>query len=215
MKKFTLASLVLTLFFAFSLSGHSQDKDAWIETFDSQTSNSYGTGTITIDGRDWTRQGAGNFSYANTKMGSPAFTINDNTPGAFIASPSLSTLGTVSFKYAYTNGSSSNMFIVQKSTDGGTIFTDLDTHTLGEGSNETYVNYSFDVNDNSASVIIKITNDDQDAHIFIEDFTVTNFGEEPPPVVQVQHFTPLVLMLMQPPLLKPLPLKLRGKAKAR
>jgi len=176
MKKFTLATLVLTLLLAFSYNGQSQEKDAWIETFDSEHSNGYSSTPIDINERVWTRKDAGNFSYANTTMGSYAFTINDDKSEAFIASPSLNTIGTVSFKYAYKNGSSSNVFVLQKSVDGGASFTTLDTHELGIGANVSYVDYSFDVEDNSASVIIKILSDDQNAHLFIEDFEVTDFS---------------------------------------
>lgn len=176
MKNFTLASLVLTLLITFSYNGHGQEKDVWIETFDSEHSNNYSSDPIDINERVWTRKDAGNFSYANSSMGSYAFTINDDKPGAFIASPSLNTLGTVSFKYAYKNGSSSNVFVLQKSIDGGTNFTPIDTHELGIGANESYIDYSFNVEDDAASVIIKILSDDQNAHLFIEDFEVTDFS---------------------------------------
>ncbi|HPR58547.1 MAG TPA: hypothetical protein PK915_09280, partial [Bacteroidales bacterium] len=105
MKKITF----LRLFFLVTgilISGivFSQNKDSWLEDFNTQTSNSYGTGTLTINGRDWTRKDAGNFSYANSNMGSYAFTINDDKSGAHITTPALNTCGTVGFKYAYING---------------------------------------------------------------------------------------------------------------
>ncbi len=175
---------LLLILFAFALMGSmawGQSRESWTETFDDQTSNSYGTSfTCAISGT-WTCQDAGNFSYANTNMGSPAFTINDDKPGAQITTPSLNTCGTVSFKYAYINGNSSNVFKLQKSTDG-TTFTDLDTHTLGASANLSYVNYSYDVNDASATVYIRVLSDDQNAHLFIEDFSVTNYSASSPTI---------------------------------
>ena len=103
MKKFTLATLILTLLLAFSYNGQSQEKDAWIETFDSEHSNGYKSTPIDINERVWTRKDAGNFSYANTTMGSYAFTINDDKSEAFIASPSLNTIGTVMSNFILEN----------------------------------------------------------------------------------------------------------------
>jgi predicted extracellular nuclease len=149
--------------------------DDWLETFDDQTVNSYTGDSIEINGRTWTKQDAGNFSYANTNMGSPAFTINDDKAGAHITSPELNTCGTLSFKYAYKSGNATNVFVLQKSTDG-TNFVDLDTHTLGASAELSYVDYSFDVNDVAASLYLRILSDNQNAHLFIEDFDVTDFS---------------------------------------
>ncbi len=147
--------------------------DTWTETFDDQTSGSYGSTAIEIGGRSWTRSDAGNFSYANSYAGSYGFTINDDKAGAHITTPVLASIGTVSFKYAYRSGNSTNVFVLQKSTNG-TDFTDLDTHTLGESSEENYVDYSFEVNDASSTIYIRILSDNQNAHLFIDDFTVTD-----------------------------------------
>ncbi|MCF8367650.1 MAG: fibronectin type III domain-containing protein [Bacteroidales bacterium] len=163
-------------------------KDSWTENFDTQSSNSYGSTTITINGRDWTRQDAGNFAYANTYMGSYAFTINDDNAGAHITTPVLNTCGTVGFKYAYINGSSDNVFVLQKSTDG-TSFTNLETHTLGTGANLTYVDYSFDVNDASTSLYIRILSDNQNAHLFVEDFYVTDYSGGGSPTITISETT--------------------------
>jgi len=154
--------------------------DNWTEDFNDQNSNSYGT-SFTINGRVWTCQDAGNFAYANSTMGSYGFTINDDKSGANITTPSLNTCGTVSFKYAYKNGNETNVFLLQKSTDG-TTFTTIDTHTLGASSNESYVNYSFDVNESSTTIFIRILSDNQNAHLFIDDFTVTNYSSSTPTI---------------------------------
>jgi predicted extracellular nuclease/endonuclease I len=157
--------------------------DTWTEDFDDIATGSYLTGDVVISGRTWTAKDAGNFSYANNNMGSYAFTINDDKSGAHITSPGLNTIGTVSFKYAYINGSDTNVFVLQKSYDN-TNFVDLDTHTLGAESNLTYVNYSFEVNDSATEVYIRILSDGQNAHLFVEDFSVTDYsgGTEPNPL---------------------------------
>ncbi|HBF88869.1 MAG TPA: hypothetical protein DDX39_09530 [Bacteroidales bacterium] len=139
------------------------------ENFDDQTSNTYSNVGFSMSSGDWTCNAAGNFAYANTNMGSYAFTINDDIVGAHITTPALNTCGTVSFKYAYINGTETNVFVLQKSTDE-ISFTDVDTHELTALANLNYVDYSFTINDLSSTVYIRILSDDQNAHLFIEDF---------------------------------------------
>ncbi len=166
--KYFFLIIMITLSFGILLA------DDWTETFNSIYSGSYSTGNVVISGRTWTAKDAGNFSYGNTTMGSYAFTINDDKSGANITTPVLNTIGTVSFKYAYKSGSSSNVFKLQKSYDNSS-FTDLDTHTLGASSEQAYVDYTFEVNDAASAVYIRILSDNQNAHLFIENFTVTNY----------------------------------------
>lgn len=173
-KLFTLLLALISSLFSTSVQAQ-----PWSENFDSQTSGTYGTGNITINGRVWSRSNAGNFSYANTSMGSYAFTINDDIAGAHITSPVLNTCGTVSFSYAYINGNSTNVFQLQKSTDG-TTFTTIDTRTLGASSNLSYVSYSFSVNETNSTTYIRVLSDNQNAHLFIEDFSVTAFTPSGP-----------------------------------
>jgi hypothetical protein len=163
------------LFFVYN-NCYAQD---WTEDFETQTSNQYGSTTISINNRSWTRKDAGNFTYAQTKTGSRGFTINDDKVNAHITTPLLNTCGTVSFKYAYTNGSSSNVFQLQISTDG-TNFSTLETHTLGASANENYVNYSYNVNNLSNTIYLRILSDDQNAHLFIDDFSVTSYSGSSP-----------------------------------
>lgn len=152
--------------------------DDWTENFDDQTSGTYATPSYTINGRVWTCSDAGNFGYGNTTMGSKAFTINDDKPEAHIATPALNTCGTVSFKYAYKSGNSSNVFQVQKSTDGA-AWVLVEEHTLGAAAEQSWVDYSVDVNDASPVLYIRVQSDDQNAHLFIDDFTVTDNGGSP------------------------------------
>lgn len=170
---------LLFLTFLFSALSWAQP---WTENFDTESSETYGNTTLTINGRDWTRQTAGNFSYANTNMGSYAFTINDDSAGAHITTPSLNTCGTVSFDYAYINGNSANVFELQTSTDG-ISFSTVDTHTLGASANLSYVNYSYNLNNSSPTLYVRVLSDNQNAHLFIENFSVTAYAGSSPPVI--------------------------------
>ncbi len=185
MKHMLRLTTILTLLIFF-FGGHvwGQMRDSWTEDFNSIHSGTYITGTIDISERTWSVKDAGNFSYANSNMGSYAFTINDDKPGAYITTPQLNTCGTVSFKYAFINGNATNAFKLQKSTNG-TDFTDLETHELGASANLTYVTYSYNVNDASSTIYLRILSDNQNAHLFIEDFSVTNYsGGNIPPLSQ-------------------------------
>ncbi|WP_161804636.1 GEVED domain-containing protein [Lacinutrix himadriensis] len=168
-------ALNLLAFLCAILSCYSQ----WTENFESPTSTGYGTGTITINGRVWTRSNAGNFDYANTSAGSKGFTINDDKSNAHITTPVLNTCGTVTFDYAYINGNSSNVFELQTSTDG-TTFTTVDTRTLGAASNQNYTNYSFNINSSNTTTYIRILSDNKNAHLFIDNFSVTAFAASGP-----------------------------------
>ena len=181
MKKTLLFFRLIAISLILTILPYSVSAEDWAETFDDQSSNSYGTSfTCAISG-DWTASDAGNFSYANSTMGSPAATINDDKVGAHITTPVLNTCGTVSFKYAYKSGSSTNVFELQKSING-TDFTTIDTHTLGASSELNYVVYSFDVNESSATVYIRVLSDDQSGHLFIEDFSVTTYSSSSPTI---------------------------------
>ncbi len=169
--------LLLFSFFCMIWSGYGQN---WTEDFNNNT-NGYGTGTININGRTWSRSDAGNFGYGNTVMGNRAFTINDDKSNAHITTPLLNTCGTVTFDYAYVNGNSSNVFQLQVSTDG-TNFTTIDTKTLGPASDEMYVSYSYDINNSSATTYVRILSNNQNAHLFIDNFTVTSFTPTGPTI---------------------------------
>ncbi len=149
--------------------------DTWTEDFESNPSTSYGDASVTISGRVWTKVQAGNFSYGNTIAGSYGFVINDDSAGAHITTPALNTIETVSFKYAYINGSDTNVFVLQKSYDNEN-FIDLDTHTLGASANQNYVDYSYDINDSATEIYIRVLSDAQNAHLSIDDFSVTDYS---------------------------------------
>ncbi len=149
------------------------------EDFDNQSSNNYTTTSYSCNTGTWTCSDAGNFDYCNSTMGSPGFTINDDKSGAQITTPALNTCGTVTFNYAYKNGNSSNVFELQTSTDGSS-FTTVDTHTLTSAADETWVSYSFDVNSSDNPIYIRVLSDNQNAHLFIDDFCWTDYTPSTP-----------------------------------
>ena len=87
-------------------------------------------GSYTINGNDWTLNHAGNTSYAAQILGSgsSAITINDDRVEANITTPLLNSVGTVSFDYAFVNGSASNTFVLQTSTRWCNLYYGRHTH---------------------------------------------------------------------------------------
>ncbi len=166
---------ILLFISALFLNLFSVHADEWTENFDDQHGNSYITGTTVMTTGTWSSKDAGNFSYCNSNMGSYGFTINDDKSGAYITTPLVNSIGTLSFKYAFIYGRADNTFQVQLSEDG-TNFSTLDTHILGESSNKAWVNYSITINNSSSTVYLRILSDNQNAHLFIDDFSVTNFS---------------------------------------
>ncbi len=147
--------------------------DQWVEDFESATLTSYGNDDFELNGRVWGRYKAGKINYGESSLGSKCIVINDDTPNAYLRTPRLATCGLVSFKYAYKSGNSANVFVLQ-SSENGIDWTNLDTHTLGLEANQAFVDYNFQVNSTN-SLYLRILSDNQNTHLFIDDFSVTNY----------------------------------------
>lgn len=144
----------------------------WTEDFDTGLAGSYTTGTQTLTTGDWTTISvfaeAASASYGST--GSAA-RINDNTTDASLATPELNTCGTVSFYYRELN-SGGGTFSLEISYDNSS-WSELTTQSF---SGTTFQLYTYDVNDNSSSVYIRVNNDGNDGHLIIDDFSVTAYS---------------------------------------
>ncbi len=140
------------------------------EGFESYNESSYYTGTSTIGTGDWDFVSVFKDGAANS--GSVACRINDDISGASITSPSLNTVGTVTFWYRPLNAETST-FQFQKSVGGG-AFTTIES--ISYGSSQSYVQYSYNVNEGNSDVKIRILNDDQSAHLIIDDFEWTAYS---------------------------------------
>ncbi len=150
----------------------------WTENFDDQSNGSYlSTFTCAISGT-WTASQAGNFSLGTDRSAPSCVAINDDKVGAHITTPNLNTCGTVSFYYYARSGSATDEFELQVSENGG-VFTTVDTHTYGGTTSPPYTFYSYDVNSSAAQVNIRVLNDDQSAHLIIDDFSVTAYSAGP------------------------------------
>ncbi len=147
----------------------------WTENFDDQTGSSYLSGfTCNISGT-WTANQAGNFALGDARSPSSCVAINDNKSNAHLTMPDLNTCGTVSFYYYPRGGSAGDKFELQIS-ENGSDFTTLETVEYGAAP-ETYVLYSYDVNSSATRVNIRILSDNADAHLIIDDFSVTTYPD--------------------------------------
>ena len=165
--------------------GWSAKADNWTENFDSGLPTGYTEGpntTITLSGRIWTSTAVIAETAAASRGGSgSAVRINDDIPAAHITTPALNTIGTVSFYYRELN-SGGGTFKIQKSTDGST-FTDVASQTY---SGNTFTLFSFDVNDASTTIYIRILSNNNAGHLIIDDFSVTDYTASFPEIDVLQ-----------------------------
>ncbi len=144
----------------------------FMEDFETGSGSAYVDGDFDLTSGTWNLFQAGNFALGTPYNGDYCIAINDDTNGAYITTPAVNTLGTISFYYYQRSGSATDEFQVQKSVDGG-AFETIATQNYNVGT--TYTFYSLAVNEASESVKIRILNDNQTAHLIIDDVTVTNY----------------------------------------
>ncbi|MBU0764981.1 MAG: hypothetical protein KJ607_09120, partial [Bacteroidetes bacterium] len=139
----------------------------------------YTDGIVTLGTGDWeiyqVRGEAATNSYGST--GNAARLNDDIAGGSYLTTPGVNSVGNMSFYYRELN-SGGGTFKVQKSVDGGT-FIDLDSRTF---SGLTYAFYSFDVNDTSDNVRIRIISDNNAGHLIIDELTLSDYDITPPDV---------------------------------
>jgi len=142
------------------------------ENFDTGLASSYTTDSQPLNSGVWTIAEVFQESSGNSRGSSGAAArLNDDTSGAHLTTPSLNTVGTVTFWYRELN-SGGGTFELQKSTNGST-YTTIDSQTF---SGTTYTQYTFNVDDSSSNITLRILNDDQAGHLIIDDFETTAFS---------------------------------------
>ncbi len=177
MKYLTKTACLLPLFiglFLLSLKT-TQAQNHFVESFETPSSSwsSYTTGTVTFPSGDWDFTSVFDESAGDSFDGSDACRINDDVSNANITTPSVDGVGTVSFYY-HRPFSGSGTFELQKSVNGGS-WTTLDNVNFNSVTSPTF--YSYDVDDSSNNIRIRIVNDDNSAHLTIDLFTM---GEAAP-----------------------------------
>lgn len=164
-----MKNLLLFIFCLFVNFGFAQNH--FTESFESVVSGSwsgYTTGTITFASGDWDFFAVFPETSSGSHDGSKACRINDDVSGASITAPSVNGVGTVSFYY-HRPYSGTGDFELQKSVGGG-AFTTLATVNFDNVTSPTL--YSYDVNDPSNDIRIRILNDDNSAHLTIDLVTI-------------------------------------------
>jgi endonuclease I len=150
------------------------------EDFDDQSGSSYETSFTTDDFGNWTALEAGNFSLGTPRSGEACVALNDDKAGAHITTPSFNTVGTVSFWYYQRNGESTDEFQFQVSENGGSFVT-LVSQNYNVG--ETYTEFSYNVNSEASDVKIRVLNDNQAAHLIIDDFCISSYSTTNPELI--------------------------------
>ncbi|BAO76177.1 T9SS-dependent choice-of-anchor J family protein [Winogradskyella sp. PG-2] len=143
------------------------------EDFNTGLSTSYFTGNRTLTSGSWSMQAVVQENTGNSRSGFAA-RINDDVNGAHLTTPSLNGAGTLSFWYRELN-SGGGTFEIQTSTDG----TNYTTLTSQSFSGTTFTQFTFNINDSSSNLTIRILNDDQSGHLIIDDLVVTALPSGP------------------------------------
>ena len=144
----------------------------FIEGFETGSGSSYIAGNYTLESGVWEMSAAGNFTLGTPFSGNLCLAINDDTPNAHVTTPSVNSVGTVSFYYYQRSGDSDDDFILQKSLNSG-AWEDVVTQAFNMG--ESYTLFSYDINDERDNIKIRILSDDNTGHLIIDDFTLTNY----------------------------------------
>ncbi len=182
MKKFTVMRqlVLLSLTVLFSLASFAQKAVHFTESFTTLPS-SYTTGDYTLPSGTWNFTAVYGESSTNSYGGTgKAARINDDTPNAQMTTPAVNTVGTISFYYRELN-SGGGTFEIFKSVDGG-AWSSLTTQSY---SGNTYVLFSYDINDAGDNIKIKIESDGNSGHLIIDELTLTDNsgGGNIPPVI--------------------------------
>jgi hypothetical protein len=186
MKRILLLKTITIAFFLLAGVGSAWGQKAthFTESF-SDLANSYTNGDVTLPSGTWNLTAiygeSSNNSYGGTGK---AARFNDDTPNAQLTTPSVNSVGTISFYYRELN-SGGGTFEVFKSIDGGS-WTSIATQSF---SGTTYQLYSFDVNDASNNIRLKIENDDNPGHLIVDELTLTDYTGSPTPTVTVNPST--------------------------
>jgi hypothetical protein len=94
---------------------------------------------------------------------------------AYIISPSVNTLESITFKYRELNAIGGGTFKVQKSVNGG-AFVDIATQTF---SGTTYQTFTLAVNDNSNNIRIKVVGINNSTYLIVDELTLSAVSTDP------------------------------------
>jgi len=162
----------------------------FIEDFEFGSSSSYLDGPVEFESGTWDAYQAGNFTLGTPRSGVRCLALNDDQQGAYITTPPVNTLATISFYYYQRKGAATDEFQLQKSSNDA-AFEIVTTQSYNVGEN--YTLFSAHVDDTSSSVRMRIMNDFQTGHLIIDDLSVTQY--DPVSIDAAFMFTPAKLTL--------------------
>jgi len=178
MKRFLLFSFIVFLTFGF----HLNSVKACLHFTESFTSpyipQTYTTGTVTLSSGNWDLTQVRGDLAANTYGGAGGAARLAKNMTAFMISPSVNSVGTISFYYRTLN-TGSGTFKIQKSVNGG-AYTDIATQSF---TGQTYTLFSITVNDASNNIRIKILSDNNNENLIVDEVTINVYDVTAPNVI--------------------------------
>ena len=133
----------------------------------------YTSGSVTFPSGAWEFVSVFPDTDPEVHAGSRAARINDDTQGASVTTPSINSAGKVSFFY-HRPFSGTGTFQLQRSVNDGPFET-LASVTFTDVTNPTL--YQFEINDARDNIRIRVVNDNNSAHLTLDEFSVTTYEE--------------------------------------
>jgi hypothetical protein len=134
----------------------------------------YTTGTVTLSSGTWDLTQVRGELAANSYGSTGGAARLSKSVISYLISPSVNSIGTISFYYRTLN-TSSGTFKVQKSINGGT-YTDIATQTF---NSQTYSLFTITINDLSNNICIKILSDNNPENLIVDEITITDYSLGP------------------------------------
>ncbi|MBU0488305.1 MAG: T9SS type A sorting domain-containing protein [Bacteroidetes bacterium] len=167
--------LAATIIFA---AGSSRAATHFTESFTGAfATDAYYSGTVVLGSGSWDYSEIRGEISANSYYGtgSAARLNKEIVAGSYLISPSVNSVGTVSFYYRCLNSLTGSIKI-QKSVNSAP-YTDIGTQTV---TSLTYAQYSVVVNDASNNIKIRIISENSPGIIIVDEVTITNYDITPP-----------------------------------
>jgi predicted membrane protein len=149
----------------------------FVESFTgSFNTSSYNSGTVVLGSGSWDYSQIRGELAANSygAIGGAARLNKLIVGGSYLVTPSVNTVGTVSFYYRELN-SGGGTFKVQKSINGG-AFADVGTQAF---SGTAYALYTLTIDDANNTIRIKILSDNNAGFLIVDEVTVTSLVTDP------------------------------------
>jgi hypothetical protein len=177
MRKIFQLPFYLCTFIIIGYLSHATAAVHFYENFSGSFPSTYSTGTYVLGSGSWEINQVQLETAANSvgAFGGAARLKTNVSGGSYVITPSMNSVGTVTFQYRELNAIGGGSFTVQKSINGGP-FMDIGTQVF---SGIAYAPYTANVNDASNNIRIRILFQSTTTYLIIDEMTITDYVPGP------------------------------------